>query len=142
MTMKMVEMRNYAGTLRDALILRRNGTLDMESDRLLGHIAYNIVKWALIELVRKGSLDTVHSNDRDFLAQCVLMVVTYYDRVNLDMDPPGLVVYLKKVAQSAARAQLNAETCPMRKHENVDLESVTLTTDFYGRRTYDTALDF
>ena len=140
--MKFKELRDYGASLREALLLRRKGDIDPVTDELLGNIAYNIVRWAVIELVRQGRLDTVHSNDRDFLAQCVLMVVTYYDRVNLDMDPPGIVVYLKKVAQSAARAQLNAETCPMRKHENVDLESVTLTTDFYGRRTYDTALEF
>ena len=140
--MKFIELRNYADTLRDALLMRRKGTLDTESDRILGHIAYNIVKWALIELVRNGSLDTFHSNDRDFIAQCVLMVVTYYDRVNLSMDPPGLVVYLKKVAQSSAREQLRAATCPMRNHEDVDLDSVTLTSDFYGRRTHSTAFEF
>ena len=142
--MKIDNLRNYSEALKEALGMRRNGTIDSATDTLLGQIAYNIVRWALIEMVQRQKLDLVHSNDPDFQAQCVLMVVTYYDKVRLDTDGKAIVVYLKKVAQSAARDQLMSQSCGKRQHDDVELDSVTIVSDFYGQRTgfNETALEY
>lgn len=142
--MKIDNLRNYSEAMKQALIMRRNGTIDSATDHLLGQIAYNIVRWAIVEMVQQLRIDTVRSNDPDFQSQCVLMVVTYFDRVNLDLDSTAIVVYLKKVAQSAARDQLMAATCGKRQHDDVDLDAVTIVSDFWGRKTSfnETALDY
>lgn len=144
MSMQLDQLRNYADALKEALVMRRNQTIDAATDRMLGLIAYNITRWAIIDMVKHQKLDLYHSNDPDFFAQCTLMVVTYFDRVKLDMDATGIVVYLKKVAQSAARDQLLSLSCSKRKHEDVDLESVTITADFYGQKSsiLETALEY
>lgn len=134
----------YEDAFKEAIVMRRNGTASAAVDTLLGHLAYSITRWGLAELVKQRKLFPPLSNDPDFQSQCTLMVVTYFDRIKLDMDPKAMLVYFKRVAQSAARDQILALNCNKRKHEDVQLEEVTLISDFYGRRTasYETALDY
>lgn len=144
--MKLENLTNveYADALKEAIIKRRGGEADAVIDTLLGNLAYSITRWGLAELVQRRKLFPPLSNDPDFQSQCMLMVVTYFDKIKLEMDPKAMLVYFKRVAQSAARDQLLAMNCNKRKHEDVMLDDVTLTTDFYGRlsATYETALDY
>lgn len=126
----------YAGALKDALILRRNGSASPSTDELLGKIAQSIASWALHDDVNKGRLWHEHLDDVDFVAECVLSVVMYYDKVSLEREAKEILVYLKKVASSKARDMVMSANTLKRKHEEVDLEGATLEADLYGNRIW------
>jgi hypothetical protein len=126
----------YAGALKDALILRRNNTIGPSEDEQLGLIAESITSWALHDSVKRGKLWHEHLSDVDFVAECVCTVISYYDKVCLDRAPKEILLYLKKVAQSKARDMVNSMNTMKRQHEEVDLEGATLESDLYGNRIW------
>ena len=128
-------MRNeeYASALKSALTMRREGTIDRDTDNQLGLFAFNIAQWAIAQSVVKGQLWRSFSRDPDFNSDVLCAVVSYFDRVNLDRAPKEIIVYLYRVARSAIRDLVKKATAGKRQHEECEIESATLSTDFYGR---------
>lgn len=124
----------YAGALKEALVARRNETIDKATDAQLGMLAYNIVQWGLADMVVQGKLWRTMSQDIDFQSTCLTAVVSYFDKVSLDREPKEILKYLYRIAQSKARDQVIAANRHKRKHDDVALDDVVMTADFYGRR--------
>lgn len=133
MQLSILRNEEYATALKEALIMRRNGTIDRETDGQLGLFAYNIAQWAIASSVQKGQLWVSFSQDTDFQSDVLLKVVEYLDKVNLDREPKEIIVYLYRVARSAIRDLVDKANAGKRQHEECDVDGITLTTDFYGR---------
>lgn len=134
---------DYEEALRQAIAMRQQGTIDAATDDALGRICYSIVRWALADMVKEQRIIPQLAADADFQAQCLLALVAHLDKVNTNTAPKAIRVYLKKVAQGAARDQRIALNRHKRKHEDVEISTVTIVSDFYGRRcTNETALEY
>lgn len=133
--MKLTILRNeeYATALKEALKMRREGTIDRATDDQLGLFAYNIAQWAIAASVQKKQLYRSMSGDIDFQSDVLAVVVSYLDKVDLDRQPKEILVYLYRVARSAIRDLVDKATAGKRQHEEVDFDGYVLTTDFYGR---------
>ena len=123
---------DYAEALKEALVLRRAGNLDIAIDDMLGHILYSISQWAIAEAVRAGKLWRTFSQDVDFQSEVLLAVVNYSNKVDLSRRPKEVLVYLKKCGRSAIRDQIMKANALKRQHEDVALEGAVIETDFYG----------
>lgn len=133
--MKLTILRNeeYATALKEALKMRREGTIDRATDDQLGLFAYNIAQWAIAASVQKGQLWRSFSSDTDFQSDVLLTVVSYLDKVDIDRAPKEILVYLYRVARSSIRDLVDKATAGKRQHEECDIEGITLSSDFYGR---------
>ena len=133
MELSILRNEEYASALKSALTMRREGTIDRDTDNQLGLFAFNIAQWAIAQSVVKGQLWRSFSRDPDFNSDVLCAVVSYFDRVNLDRAPKEIIVYLYRVARSAIRDLVKKATAGKRQHEECEIESATLSTDFYGR---------
>lgn len=133
MKLSILKNEEYAAALKSALAMRRDGTIDRETDSQLGLFAYNIAQWAIAQSVINGQLWRSFSRDPDFNSDVLCTVVLYLDRVNLDRAPKEILVYLYRVARSAIRDLVKKATAGKRQHEECDIDSATVATDFYGR---------
>ena len=133
MELSILRNEEYAAALKSALTMRREGTIDRDMDNQLGLFAYNIAQWAIAQSVVKGQLWRSFSRDPDFNSDVLCVVVAYLDRVNLDREPKEILVYLYRVARSAIRDLVKKATAGKRQHEECDIDSATVATDFYGR---------
>lgn len=133
--MKLSILRNeeYATALKEAIKMRREGTIDSATDDQLGLFAYNIAQWAIATSVQKGQLWIAFSQDIDFQSDVLVKVVEYLDKVNLDREPKEILIYLYRVARSAIRDLVDKANTGKRKHEEACIDGVSITTDFYGR---------
>lgn len=133
--MKLSILRNeeWATALKEAIKMRREGTIDRATDDQLGLFAYNIAQWAIASSVQKGQLWIEFSQDIDFQGDVLVKVVEYLDKVNLDREPKEILVYLYRVARSAIRDLVDKANTGKRKHEEACIEGATIVTDFYGR---------
>lgn len=132
MKLSILHNEEWATALKEALTMRRNGTIDRETDDQLGLFAYNITQWAIATDVQKGKLYRSMSTDPDFQSDVLLMVVSYLDKVDLNRQPREILVYLYRVAKSAIRELIIKVNRPMRKHEDCDIDGITLSSNFYG----------
>lgn len=133
MELSILRNEEYAEALKSALIMRRERTIDRDTDNQLGLFAFNIAQWAIAQSVVKGQLWRSFSGDPDFNSDVLCAVVSYFDRVNLDREPKEIIVYLYRVARSAIRDLVKKATAGKRQHEECEIESATVATDFYGR---------
>lgn len=141
--MQSQQRTEYATALKEALIMRRDGTITYDVDEQLGLIAYSIANWAICDALRRNKLWHSTADDTDFRSEVMSEVCRYFDRVSLDRQPKEILVYLKNVGYHAITDYLKRIRCQKRQHEDVDLSSALLTADFYGRRTYErSALDY
>lgn len=133
----------YANALKEALIMRRNGTIPPQIDNQLGIMSYNIANWAICEALKDKTLFPEHvDGSPDFRSEITAKVCLYLDRVNLDREPKEILVYLKRVASSSIRDFIKRINRAKRKHEDVPLEDADLEADFYGRCTGQQIMDF
>lgn len=126
---------DYAEALKEALVLRRAGSIDRAVDDMLGHILYSISQWAIAEAVRAGKLWRTFSQDVDFQSEVLLAVVNYANKVDLERRPREILVYLKKCGRSAIRDQIMKANALKRQHESTELDGAVIRTDFYGNMT-------
>lgn len=125
----------YARALKDALVLRRAGTIDAETDAQLGTFIYNIATWGIAERVRAGKLPESYRGDPDIRGDVVAMIMPKFDSVDLERSPKEIIVYLARCASTAAKDIRKKETRKKRVHEEVELEAVVMVSDFYGAPT-------
>lgn len=123
----------YAGALKEALRMRREGTITRPVDNQLGLMAYNIAMWAIRNDVKKGLTWPAQAEDPDFRGEIVAGVCSKLDSVSLDKDPPQILLYLYQVARHAIMDFQKRMKRAKRQHEDVDIASVILVSDFYGR---------
>ena len=133
MELSILRNKEYATALKEALKMRREGTIDRATDDQLGLFAYNIAQWAMASSVQKGKLWRTFSQDPDFQSDVTMGVIAYLDKVNLDREPKEILVYLYRVALSTIRDLIDKANAAKRLHEECDIEEMTLTCDFYGR---------
>lgn len=133
--MKIHILRNveYAEALKNAIELRRLGRITKSENDQLGIFLYNVAKWAIAHSVENGQLWRSFAKDYDFQMSITATVIAYADRVNLDREPKEILVYLYRVARSAIRDLVKKATAGKRQHEECDIDSATMATDFYGR---------
>ena len=125
---------DYADALKEALLMKRSGSIDAAVDEMLGHLLYSISQWSIAEAVRAGKLWRTFSQDVDFQSEVLLAVVNYSNKVDLSRRPKEVLVYLKKCGRSAIRDQIMKANALKRQHEDVDLEGAVIETDFYGNQ--------
>lgn len=123
----------YAHALKDAIVMRRSGKIDMATDDALGHICNSIAEWATAEMVLKGKLWRTFSQDEDFRAHVRLHVVKALDKVALDKAPREMLVYLKTSGVNSINHYIRDANRLKRKHEDVDIFDSDAKSDFYGR---------
>lgn len=128
---------DYADALKEALVMRRNGTIDAPTDDQLGVFAYNIAMWAIADHVNAGRLPETYRNDADFRGDVLAMFLGKIDTVDLDRQPKEIIKYLYSCAFTSAKDLRKRDTRGKRKHEDVDLECATLVSDFYGNPMQD-----
>lgn len=134
MQLEILKDVEYATAMKEALILRRNGTITRPLDDQLGLFAYNIAQWAISEAILAGKLWRTFAHDEDFQANVLMTVLRYMDKVNLDRRPKEIIVYLKKTARSNIRDQIMAANALKRQHDDVPLDGAVIATDIYGHR--------
>lgn len=129
----------YADALKEALVLRRAGTIDPATDDALGTFMYNIAAWGIADRVRQGKLPEEYRTDPDVRGEVLTMIMHRFDEVDLTRTPKEIIRYLSMAASSAAKDLRKKETRKKRQHEEVDIEGVVVVSDFYGRSTREVA---
>lgn len=132
MKLSILKDEEWATALKEALMMRRDGTIDRETDMQLGIFAYNIAQWAIASSLKKKQLWVSFAWNIDFQNEVLLKVVEYLDKVSLERTPKEILVYLYRVARSAIRDLVGKANTAKRKHEDVCIDGVTILTDFYG----------
>lgn len=134
MDFKKLNGTDYACALKAALELRRSGKCPPAVDEQLGHMFYNIANWAIQERRMKGSLMAKHYEDPDFLPSVTLRVVQYADKVDLGRAPKEIIIYLKRVGNTAINDILDYQNASKRQRVEFNPSEIplTLTADFYG----------
>lgn len=125
----------YAEALKEALKLRRDGTITSELDDQLGIMAHSIAQWAIASAVKAGKLWRTWSTDVDFQANVLFGVVKKLDSVDLDREPKEIIMYLYRVGRSAIKDQLHYAGAAKRQHEEISLDGIVQTANFYGEPT-------
>lgn len=133
MNLSILRNEEYATALKEALKMRREGTIDRATDAQLGLFAYNIAQWAIATSVQKKQLWCSFSQDADFQSDVLVKVVEYLDKVDLKREPKEIIVYLYRVARSTIRDLVDKANTGKRKHDEVLLDNASIMTDFYGR---------
>ena len=122
----------WASALRDALVMRRDGTLTPELENQLGNMYYNIDRWGIATMVRKGKLIRPTAEDEDFFGEMLIAAIKASDRANLDMDPPAILVYVRNSVINAAKVYLRDKSRLKRQGTLVELSEINLTSDVFG----------
>lgn len=130
--LKNLKSTEYADALRDALVERRNGTIDMITDNLLGQTLWSITQWSIADMVREGKLWRTFSQDPDFQSEVLSYVVSYIDKVDLTKSPKQVLKYLYTAGRSKCIRVVKYANRVKRKHEDVALDDVVLRVDFWG----------
>ena len=136
---RLLDNREYASALREALRLRKAGTITPPIDEQLGLFIYNIANCEISSMILKKTLYREQAHDPDFLSDVVTGVAKYIDRVNTDMDPPAIFAYLRMAAHNAITDIQKKMSRGKRQHEDVEIGSVKLVANFYGEATGDVA---
>ena len=124
----------YAGALKEAIAMRRAGTIDMRTDDMLGHCLYSIAQWAISDYVRTGRLVPETAHDIDFQALVVLKVAEAVNRVDLSRKPKEILAYLKNAAeQEGIKNQLRYMGAKKRNASTVRTMDCDIVADIYGR---------
>lgn len=122
--------KDHANALKYAIMLRRNDMIDRAMDDMLGRILYNIARWAVAER------DILWRQKPDVISDVAVKVIMAVDRVDLGKSAPQILGYLRSTAKNAHTNILEASKCAKRSGELVDVESVSIATDFRGQRIY------
>ena len=132
---RLLENREYAFALREALRMRKAGTITPPIDEQLGLFIYNIANCEISSMILKKTLYREQAHDPDFLSDVVTGVTRYIDRVNTDMDPPAIFAYLRMAAHNAITDIQKKMARGKRQHEDVEIGSLKLVANFYGEAT-------
>lgn len=124
--------KEYAGALKEALVLRRDGTITPQVDEQLGLFIYSIAAWAIGTMVREKKLYHTLAEDIDFKSDVVAGVSRYIDRVDLGREPKEIIYYLYRAGRNAITDILKKNSRAKRQHEDVGLLEVDLVANFYG----------
>ena len=122
----------YADALKEALVMKRNGTITEAIDTELGHLLYSVSLWAIAEAIKAKKLLAEVGNDEDFKSDVLCSIVAYSNRVDLNRKPKEIIIYLKKIGRSAIRDKIMYMGAQKRQREDVPLDGVVMTSDFYG----------
>ena len=122
----------YAPALKAAIILRRMGTIDEETDKELGRMCVKVSYWAINEMVREGKLFEEYAKDYDFVMDVAVGVVSALGKVDLERTAKEIIVYLKRVGRTTAKDRLASMTCKKRTGQVVNIEGINIKTDFYA----------
>lgn len=133
--MQLLRNREYASALREALRMRKDGSITPPIDEQLGLFIYNIANCEISSMIVKRKLFRDQANDPDFLSDVVAGVTKYIDRVNVEMDPPAIFAYLRMAAHNAITDIQKKMSRGKRQHEDVELGSLNLVANFYGEAT-------
>lgn len=126
---------DYAEALKEALKMKRDGNIPPIIDNELGHLLYSVSQWGIAEEVSRGRLWRTLSQDVDFQSDILCSLVVSSGKVDLDRNPKEILVYLKQSVKNAIGMKIRYLNRHKRKHEDVTLEGVVETSDFYGNRT-------
>lgn len=124
--------KDYADALKEAIIMRRAGSITPDIDNQLGHICHSITQWCIGTRVLRGQLYRTHASDEDFQSDILLKVVEGLDKVNVDRKPKEIIVYLYRIAYTAINDKLDKLNAKKRVHEEWSLLDSDIYTDFYG----------
>ena len=122
----------YAPALKAAIILRRMGTIDEETDKELGRMCVKVSYWAINEMVREGKLFEEYAKDYDFVMDVAVGVVSALVKVDLERTAKEILIYLKRVGRTTAKDRLASMTCKKRTGQVVNIEGINIKTDFYA----------
>lgn len=134
----MAYMRNFtvktewASALRDALILRRQGSLTPEMETQLGNMYYNVTRWAIATMVSQGKLIKDTAMDEDFFGEMLIRAITSSDKADLTKDPEAVLVYIKNSVMNTVKMYLRSKGRLKRKGTLVDLTEISQTSDLFG----------
>ena len=96
----------YAPALKAAIILRRMGTIDEETDKELGRMCVKVSYWAINEMVREGKLFEEYAKDYDFVMDVAVGVISALSKVDLERTAKEILIYLKRVGRTTAKDRL------------------------------------
>lgn len=122
----------YAPALKAAIVLRRMGTIDEETDKELGRMCVKVSYWAINEMVHEGKLFEEYAKDYDFVMDVAVGVISALNKVDLERTAKEILIYLKRVGRTTAKDRLASMTCKKRTGQVVNIESLPITTDFYA----------
>lgn len=122
----------YAPALKAAIILRRMGTIDEETDKELGRMCVKVSYWAINEMVREGKLFEEYAKDYDFVMDVAVGVIYALSKVDLERTAKEILIYLKRVGRTTAKDRLASMTCKKRTGQVVNIEGMQIKTDFYA----------
>ena len=122
----------YAPALKAAIVLRRMGTIDEETDKELGRMCVKVSYWAINEMVREGKLFEEYAKDYDFVMDVAVGVVSALSKVDLERTAKEILIYLKRVGRTTAKDRLASMTCKKRTGQVVNIEGINIKTDFYA----------
>lgn len=134
--LKVLSNVEYADALKEALVKRSAGQIGKAEDDVLGIFLYNISRWGVSDCIKHKLLPAERMGDTDLIGDVLVSLLSKLPKADLTKTPKEIIVYLFRVARSAARDIRAKETAIKRKHEDVDLDSAVLTSDFYGRRIH------
>lgn len=124
--------KEWATALRDALILRRQGSLDPEMETQLGNMYNNVTRWAIATMVTQGKLLKETALDPDFFSEMLVWAITSSDRADLSKEPEAILIYIKNSVMNAIKAYLRSKGRLKRTGTLVELTEVSKQSDLFG----------
>lgn len=129
-------LRNdYAEALKQAIAMRRDGTIDWRTDRLLGDCLYSVAQWVISDSIAKGKLYREQGADPDFNSHVLLCIVSAVDKVDLSRTAREIIVYLKNAGRTDGVSHYTrALQAQCRSAETVayDEAACSMSRDFFG----------
>lgn len=122
----------WAGALKDALVLRRQGALDPVMDAQLAHMYNNITRWAIATMVSQHKLLKETALDPDFFSEMLVWSITSSDRADLSKEPKAILIYIKNSVINGIKAYLRSKGRLKRTGTLVELTEISQKSDLYG----------
>ena len=125
---KLDTTQDYSEALRLAIESRNEGSIDATMDDLLGRVLYNIARWSVADKSRQSL------GDEDLLGELQLHLLTRLPKVSTERSGKSIIKCLK-VACDRKLIDMHREATRLKRTGFLmDIEDLTLATDFFGRR--------
>ena len=126
----------YADALREAIVAWRDGTIDPQTDSMLGNCLHSIAMWCIADWVRAGKLWAATGADLDFQGHVLMEITVGMTKVDTGLPGKAILKYLYSVGcTNGIHHYIRDTNRKKRKGELVSVEDFTVTADFYGNRT-------
>lgn len=128
----MIKQRNTnedcADAFKVAVLHRLDEEISRAEDDMLGMLIYNIARWSVADRARS------ELSNEDLICEIQLHLLSKLPKIDRDKSGAAMIAYLKRAGDNRIISIHRANSRQKRTGELVEIETLQLATDFYGRR--------